>query len=62
MNIIITSDYSEMSEIAANLIIGEIHANPRSVLGLATGSTPLGMYQKLVESYNKGLHKETRRR
>ncbi len=54
MKIIIAKDYSEMSEIAANLLIETVQSNPKSVLGLATGSTPQGMYQKIVEAYNNG--------
>lgn len=55
MKVIIAKDYNEMSEIAANIMIESIQTKPESVLGLATGSTPLGMYQKLVESYKKGI-------
>lgn len=54
MKIIITKDYEELSKTAARLIASQITLNPRSVLGLATGSTPIGMYKELVDMYNKG--------
>ncbi len=43
-----------MSRKAANIISAQIIMKPDCVLGLATGSTPLGAYQKLVEWYRKG--------
>ena len=41
--------YEEMSAAAANIMAEQIKAKPNSVLGLATGSTPVGMYKKLIE-------------
>lgn len=56
MKIIIAKDYEEMSKEAALLIAEEIRSKPNSVLGLATGSTPIGCYQELVRMYKeKGL-------
>ncbi len=56
MLVIIKSDYQEMSKKAANMIAEQIKRKPQSVLGLATGSTPLGLYKELIELYeNKGL-------
>lgn len=43
-----------MSSIAAEFVVGQLKKKPNSVLGLATGSTPLGMYQQLIELYKKG--------
>ena len=43
MNIIVVSDYEEMSEKASLLFSQAIKENPKLVLGLATGSTPLGL-------------------
>lgn len=48
MRIIIEKNYEEMSKKAANLVAAQIYLNPKSVLGLATGSTPLRMYCELV--------------
>ena len=46
------ADYAAMSRRAAHIIAAEIYFNPECVLGLATGSTPIGTYQNLVE-WNK---------
>ena len=54
MKIIKTTDYNDMSKKAAIIISAQVTLEPRSVLGLATGSTPLGTYAKLVEWCNKG--------
>lgn len=52
MRIIRTKNYEELSQQAANLISAYLNILPDCVLGLATGSTPLGTYKKLIE-YNK---------
>ena len=44
-----------MSEKAALIVAGRITVNPRSVLGLATGSTPIGMYKKLIDMYKRNI-------
>ena len=54
MRVIVCKNYEEVSEQAAKLVASQITLKPSSVLGLATGSTPIGMYQKLVEMYQKG--------
>ena len=54
MKIIRTKDYAELSEKVAELIAKEIRENEKPVIGLATGSTPVGAYQKLIEWYNAG--------
>lgn len=54
LHIIKTADYDEMSLRVAELIAGEIRGNENPVIGLATGSTPIGAYRKLVEWYNEG--------
>ncbi len=43
-----------MSRKAANIISAQVIMKPHAVLGLATGSTPVGAYKQLVEWYNKG--------
>lgn len=48
MNIIITKDYEQLSEEASKIIISIVRSNPYAVLGLATGTTPLGLYKKLI--------------
>ena len=54
MRIIKAADYQDMSRKAANLISAQVIMKPDSVLGLATGSTPIGAYQKLVEWCKNG--------
>lgn len=54
MRIYEVKDYQEMSRKAANIIFAQMIRKPDSVLGLATGSTPVGIYQHLVEWYQKG--------
>lgn len=43
-----------MSRKAANILSAQVIMKPNCVLGLATGSTPVGTYAQLVEWYNKG--------
>ena len=50
----IASDYDDMSLKAANLILAQVTMKPDSVLGLATGSTPIGTYQQLIERFHAG--------
>jgi len=54
MKIIRTRDYAHMSRQAANIISAQVILKPDSVLGLATGSSPIGVYQQLIDWYNKG--------
>ena len=54
MRLIRARDYDDMSLMAANIIAAQVSLNPKSVLGLATGSTPIGTYRHLVEWYQKG--------
>lgn len=54
MKIIKAKDYEEMSRKAAAIIAAQVISNPECVLGLATGSTPVGTYKRLIEMYNDG--------
>lgn len=54
MRIYKTKDYDAMSKKAAAIIAAQVIAKPDCVLGLATGSTPIGAYKKLVEWYENG--------
>ena len=47
-------DYADMSRKAANIISAQVILKPDCVLGLATGSTPIGAYHQLIDWYNKG--------
>ena len=54
MKFITVDSYEKMSRQAANLISAQVIMKPNSILGLATGSTPIGIYKQLIEWYNKG--------
>ncbi len=54
MRIYQAKDYNEMSRKAANIISAQVIMKPDAVLGLATGSSPLGTYRQLIEWYQKG--------
>ena len=54
MKVIICKDYAEMSAKAADIVAAQVTLKPNCVLGLATGSTPEGMYACLVKKYEAG--------
>lgn len=54
MQIYRAKDYYDMSRKAANIISAQVIMKPNCVLGLATGSTPIGTYKQLIEWYHKG--------
>ncbi len=54
MKLIRARDYKHMSRQAANIISAQVILKPDSVLGLATGSSPIGAYQQLIKWYEKG--------
>lgn len=54
MRIYCGRNYDEASRIAAKIIAAQIVLKPDCVLGLATGSTPIGAYEQLVRWYEKG--------
>ena len=54
MQIYRAKDYEDMSKKAANIIASQVVLKPDCVLGLATGSTPIGAYKNLVEKYEQG--------
>lgn len=55
MRILETENYEEMSVLAARIIGAQVLLKPDCILGLATGSSPIGAYQELVRNYQKGL-------
>ena len=55
MKIYSTKDYDAMSRKAADILAAHVILKPDCVLGLATGSTPIGMYKQLIEWYNQGV-------
>lgn len=54
MHIIVCKNYDEMSLRAAQMVAAQVKEKPASVLGLATGSTPEGLYAHLVNMHKKG--------
>ncbi|EFV76119.1 glucosamine-6-phosphate isomerase [Bacillus sp. 2_A_57_CT2] len=60
MEIIKVNSYEEMSKTAADYIIRKIRQHPEATLGLATGSTPVGTYKRLIEDHqgNKTTYKK----
>ena len=54
MRIIRAADYNHMSRQAANIISAQVILKPDCVLGLATGSSPVGTYRQLIRWYEKG--------
>ncbi|MBQ7603453.1 MAG: glucosamine-6-phosphate deaminase [Clostridia bacterium] len=55
MKVIVCKDYAEMSRKAADIISAQLILKPDSVLGLATGSTPEGLYRELISDCEKGV-------
>lgn len=53
MRVIVEDNYQKLSKKAALLVASQVHLQPDSVLGLATGSTPLGMYEELIAMYQR---------
>ena len=54
MKKIICENYEEVCKVAANQYVMQINVKPDSVLGLATGSTPIGLYKELVSRSQSG--------
>ena len=54
MKIYAAKDYNDMSRKAGNLIAAQVTMKPDGVLGLATGSTPVGAYKELIAKYEAG--------
>ncbi|MFR5601393.1 MAG: glucosamine-6-phosphate deaminase [Lachnospiraceae bacterium] len=54
MRVYRAKDYNDLSRKAANIISAQVIMKPDCVLGLATGSTPIGTYKQLIDWYNKG--------
>jgi glucosamine-6-phosphate deaminase len=55
MNILTFDSHQKLHESGAGIITGLVQTNPRAVIGLATGGTPLGIYKEIVNSYQQGI-------
>ena len=53
MKIIITKDYESMSDAACEVMLSVVKSNPAAVLGLATGTTPLGLYARMIKDHRE---------
>ena len=53
MKVIITENYEEMSKKAAEILIDLVKKNPSAILGLATGSSPIGTYQNMIKDHKE---------
>ena len=53
MKVIITENYEEMSKKASEMIVEIVKNNPKAILGLATGSSPIGTYQNMIKDHNE---------
>ena len=53
MKLIVTKDYEELSAKAARIMLEVVKDNPYAVLGLATGTTPLGLYAHMIVDHEK---------
>src|SRR5258706_11858013 len=53
MEVIVQRDYEQMSKAAAQIVAELLNTKPSAVLGMATGSTPLGLYQELVRLHKR---------
>lgn len=54
MKVIITKNYDELSKKAAEIMAEQINSNKKSVLGLATGGSPVGMYKEIIKMNKEG--------
>lgn len=55
MEIFKVKDYEQVSDKAAAIVIREMIKKPNIILGLATGTSPIGIYQRLIEAYKKQI-------
>lgn len=55
MNILTFDSHQKLHESAARIITGLVQTNPRAVIGLATGGTPVGIYKEIINSYQRGI-------
>lgn len=55
MNLYVYETNQKLDQSAAGIIAGMLRTNPKAVLGMATGSTPIGIYEELIRLYKEGL-------
>ena len=52
--LVVCKDYDTLSMKAAQIIAAQVNQKPDCILGLATGSSPVGLYKKLIKMYENG--------
>lgn len=55
MKILVEKDYEALSKVAGKIFIEAVANKPDIILGLATGSTPIGMYKEMIKAHKEGL-------
>ncbi|NMA15851.1 MAG: glucosamine-6-phosphate deaminase [Erysipelotrichia bacterium] len=53
MKVITCKDYEEVSDRAAEIMLDVVKNNPKAILGLATGSSPIGLYQRMIKDHQE---------
>jgi glucosamine-6-phosphate deaminase len=53
INVIVCKDYEEVSDKAAEIMLDVVKNNPKAVIGLATGSSPIGLYQRMIKDHKE---------
>ena len=56
MKIVVCNTYDELSQYIADRVASLVNENPECILGLATGSTPVGTYKQLIKGYEEGTY------
>ena len=54
MKVVIVEDYEQMSKKAGEIVLDVVKKNPNAVLGFATGTSPIGLYDYLVQANKNG--------
>ena len=53
IKVITCKDYEEVSDRAAEIMLDVVKNNPKAILGLATGSSPIGLYQRMIKDHQE---------
>lgn len=53
IKVVVCKNYEEVSDKAAEVMLGIVKSNPKCVLGLATGSSPIGLYQRMIKDHQE---------
>jgi glucosamine-6-phosphate deaminase len=53
IKVIVCKDYDDVSDKAAEIMLDVVKSDPKAVLGLATGSSPIGLYQRMIKDHQE---------